>query len=228
MVRSSRSPAPGLSGRSARCNVNASNRSEAAAAASFFGRTPQTFSFARSRSTNFWILPVEVFGMSPNSTVRGTLKRARCWRQRQQDDPTRCWREEDSNPLSPVRGLRLSKRAADRFYTPGCYGGASRVSAKCSARFVCTGTGRSSTPHMRALGSIGILLPMPVDAKRRARLRNREARNARSKARKSSWQRTRWWREKDSNPRSPVIQTMFSRMPSRPHSTDSYLVRFAP
>ena len=28
---------------------------------------------ARSRSTNFWILPVEVFGSSPKITVRGTL-----------------------------------------------------------------------------------------------------------------------------------------------------------
>ena len=40
------------------------------------------------------------------------------------------WSEEDSNPRSPVRGLRLSKRAADRFDTPGCYGGTSRISGK--------------------------------------------------------------------------------------------------
>ena len=32
---------------------------------------------AFSRSTNFWILPVEVFGSSPNTTARGVLKRAR-------------------------------------------------------------------------------------------------------------------------------------------------------
>src|SRR5258708_7943620 len=32
---------------------------------------------ARSRSTNFWILPVEVLGNGPNTTVRGTLKWAR-------------------------------------------------------------------------------------------------------------------------------------------------------
>ena len=30
--------------------------------------------FAMSRSTNFWILPVEVFGSSANTTVRGHLK----------------------------------------------------------------------------------------------------------------------------------------------------------
>jgi hypothetical protein len=28
---------------------------------------------ARSRSSNFWILPVEVFGNGPKTTVRGTL-----------------------------------------------------------------------------------------------------------------------------------------------------------
>src|SRR5437660_11507016 len=39
------------------------------------------FALARSRKTNFWILPVEVFGKGPNSTVRGTLKRARWSRQ---------------------------------------------------------------------------------------------------------------------------------------------------
>ena len=36
---------------------------------------------ASSRSTNFWILPVEVFGSSVKTTVFGTLKRARCSRQ---------------------------------------------------------------------------------------------------------------------------------------------------
>jgi fatty-acyl-CoA synthase len=36
---------------------------------------------ARSRSTNFWILPVDVFGTSPNTTRFGTLKRARWLRQ---------------------------------------------------------------------------------------------------------------------------------------------------
>ena len=30
-------------------------------------------SLARSRSSNFWILPVEVFGNGPKTTVRGTL-----------------------------------------------------------------------------------------------------------------------------------------------------------
>ena len=30
----------------------------------------------RSRSTNFWILPVEVFGSTPKITCVGTLKRA--------------------------------------------------------------------------------------------------------------------------------------------------------
>jgi hypothetical protein len=35
------------------------------------GRQPP--SFARSRSTNFWILPVEVFGSGPKTTWRGTL-----------------------------------------------------------------------------------------------------------------------------------------------------------
>ena len=33
----------------------------------------QTLPLAFSRSTNFWILPVEVFGSGPNTTVRGTL-----------------------------------------------------------------------------------------------------------------------------------------------------------
>ena len=32
--------------------------------------------FARSRKTNFWILPVEVFGKGPNTTVFGALNRA--------------------------------------------------------------------------------------------------------------------------------------------------------
>ena len=36
------------------------------------GLTPQAL-FARSRKTNFWILPVEVFGKSPKTTWRGTL-----------------------------------------------------------------------------------------------------------------------------------------------------------
>src|SRR5690554_4327692 len=36
---------------------------------------------ASSRSTNFWILPVEVLGSSVKITVFGTLKRARCSRQ---------------------------------------------------------------------------------------------------------------------------------------------------
>ena len=37
----------------------------------------KTGPFARSRKTNFWIFPVEVFGSGPNITLRGTLKRAR-------------------------------------------------------------------------------------------------------------------------------------------------------
>src|SRR6185503_15626610 len=37
---------------------------------------------ARSRRTNFWILPVEVFGSSPNTTARGALNLARCSRQK--------------------------------------------------------------------------------------------------------------------------------------------------
>ena len=36
---------------------------------------------SRSRSTNFWILPVEVFGRSPNSIAFGTLKPGRRVRQ---------------------------------------------------------------------------------------------------------------------------------------------------
>ena len=36
---------------------------------------------ARSRRANFWILPVEVFGSSPNTNVFGTLKPARWLRQ---------------------------------------------------------------------------------------------------------------------------------------------------
>ena len=35
---------------------------------------------AASRSTNFWILPVDVLGSGPNTIVRGTLKRAMCSR----------------------------------------------------------------------------------------------------------------------------------------------------
>src|SRR5262249_38046969 len=41
---------------------------------------PQT-AFARSRSTNFWIFPVEVFGISANTTWCGTLKPAKFARQ---------------------------------------------------------------------------------------------------------------------------------------------------
>ena len=37
---------------------------------------------AFSRSTNFWILPVEVLGTSANPTARGALKLARCKRGR--------------------------------------------------------------------------------------------------------------------------------------------------
>ncbi len=39
------------------------------------GRSPARayMSRARSRSTNFWILPVEVLGSGPNTTVFGTL-----------------------------------------------------------------------------------------------------------------------------------------------------------
>ncbi len=33
----------------------------------------QPASLARSRSTNFWILPVEVLGSGPKTTWRGTL-----------------------------------------------------------------------------------------------------------------------------------------------------------
>ena len=36
---------------------------------------------ARSRRRNFWILPVEVLGISPNTILRGDLKRARSERQ---------------------------------------------------------------------------------------------------------------------------------------------------
>src|SRR5262249_62293522 len=38
--------------------------------------------FARSRSRNFWILPVEVFGSGQKTTVRGALKWARWSRQK--------------------------------------------------------------------------------------------------------------------------------------------------
>src|SRR2546427_172893 len=46
----------------------------------------QLIRFARpfhslSRRTNFWTLPVEVLGRSPNSTAAGHLKCAMCWRQ---------------------------------------------------------------------------------------------------------------------------------------------------
>ena len=37
---------------------------------------------ALSRRTNFWILPVEVFGSAPKTTVRGTLKCAMLARQK--------------------------------------------------------------------------------------------------------------------------------------------------
>src|SRR5207237_452805 len=39
-------------------------------------------SLARSRSAYFWILPVEVFGSGPNTTLFGTLKCARLARQK--------------------------------------------------------------------------------------------------------------------------------------------------
>ena len=37
---------------------------------------------ARSRRTNFWILPVDVFGSDPKTTVFGTLKCAMLARQK--------------------------------------------------------------------------------------------------------------------------------------------------
>ena len=40
---------------------------------------------SRSRSTNFWTLPVEVFGSSPNSTASGHLKCAMRSRQKRDD-----------------------------------------------------------------------------------------------------------------------------------------------
>src|SRR5690554_987943 len=45
------------------------------------GVSPVHWLRASSRSTNFWILPVEVLGSSVKTTVFGTLKRARCSRQ---------------------------------------------------------------------------------------------------------------------------------------------------
>src|SRR5260370_5937839 len=59
----------------------------------------QTFSFARSRNTNFWILPVEVFGSGPNSTVRGALKPPRCSRQKAMI----------SSALAAASGFRVTK-----------------------------------------------------------------------------------------------------------------------
>src|SRR3954453_11183267 len=45
------------------------------------GRAAHPSTFARSRNTNFWIFPVEVFGSGPNTTWRGALKCARRSRQ---------------------------------------------------------------------------------------------------------------------------------------------------
>jgi hypothetical protein len=45
-------------------------------------RESRPTSFACSRSAYFWILPVEVLGSGPNTTVRGALKCARLARQK--------------------------------------------------------------------------------------------------------------------------------------------------
>src|SRR6266403_2655653 len=48
------------------------------------GGSQAEIAFAEStwlRSKNFWILPVDVFGMVPNTTAFGVLKPDICWRQ---------------------------------------------------------------------------------------------------------------------------------------------------
>src|SRR2546428_171245 len=65
---------------------------------------PQLIRLARpfhflSRRTNFWTLPVDVLGRSPNSTAAGHLKWATCWRQ---DSMT-------SASVAFIPGLRVTK-----------------------------------------------------------------------------------------------------------------------
>src|SRR2546425_1171757 len=64
----------------------------------------QLIRFARpfhslSRRTNFWTLPVEVLGRSPNSTAAGHLKCAMCWRQNSMT----------SASVAFIPGLRVTK-----------------------------------------------------------------------------------------------------------------------
>ena len=74
----------------------------------------------RSRSTNFWILPVDVFGSSPKTTRFGTLKRAR-WRAAMLDQLGLGDRraglqlDERARRLAPLRvGLRDDRRGEHR------------------------------------------------------------------------------------------------------------------
>jgi hypothetical protein len=72
MARSSRSPGPGLSGKSAQCNTHFVESIEAAAAASFFTRDPSNRSLRAlaAFSETFWSATFErqLRGMKTNST----------------------------------------------------------------------------------------------------------------------------------------------------------------
>ena len=95
-------------------------------------------SFARSRSTNFWILPVEVFGSGPNTTWRGALKCARRSRQKAMISAASArgavlQRHEGAGRLAPIAG-RAGRRRRLRA-PPG--GGTARPrprSSRCSRR----------------------------------------------------------------------------------------------
>ena len=69
---------------------------------------------ARSRSRNFWILPVDVFGSSPNTTLFGALNRARCAGNarsaRLGDRRARLQLDERARRLAPLAGPAAPRR----------------------------------------------------------------------------------------------------------------------
>lgn len=57
------------------------NRRRQAMTAARFQLSNAPVDFTRSRNRNFWILPVDVFGIAPNTTALGVLKPGSCSRQ---------------------------------------------------------------------------------------------------------------------------------------------------
>src|SRR5437773_2039732 len=105
----------------------------------------QLIRFARpfhslSRRTNFWTLPVEVLGRSPNSTAAGHLKCAMCWRQNSMT----------SASVAFIPGLRVPT-AFGR--SPQCSSGTATSARSRTAGWRATGGGasgrRRSSPSSR-------------------------------------------------------------------------------